>query len=164
MVGLAIGWIIDYGINSNNRCFFWIVEWSGYCCSALAVTGAATGGIAGALNAVSTGGNIGQGIITGALVGITGAFNPLAGGLMATGMSLINDRVNKEDFTLASINKAIISGITAYTFSHGSADLANLMLVGEGDALLTWTAYGISNFIFASHNYVADTIISHILN
>ena len=137
---------------------------SGVAIGALAVTGAITGGVAGALNAASTGGNIAQGVITGALVGIAGAFSPLAGGLMATGMSLINDRINNENFNLNSITKAIISGVTAYTFSYGSAELANLMLANGGDALLTWTAYGVSNFIFASHNFATDTILYHVLN
>lgn len=72
--------------------------------------------------------------------------------------------LDPENVNGLNLTKAIISGVTAYTFSYGSAELANLMLANGGDALLTWTAYGVSNFIFASHNFATDAILYHILN
>ena len=158
-----LGWILG-GLLIAASVAITVASLGGTAIAAVAITGGITGGMAGALNAVSTGGNIGQGIVTGILVGITGAFNPLAGGLMASGMSLINDRINGEPLNLDSLKKATISGLTAYTFAKGSSDLTKSILVKDSDALLTWTANGIANFTFASHNFVTDTIIHHIFN
>ena len=158
-----LGWILG-GLLIATSIAITVASLGSAAIVAVATTGAITGGIAGALNAASTGGNIGQGIITGALVGITGAFNPWAGGLMASGMSLINDRINNEAFSVDSVGKALISGVTAFIFASGSQQLSDLMLASGKDTLLIWTANGISNFIFASHNFATDTIIYHTLN
>ncbi len=137
---------------------------TGVAIGAALATGAVTGGIGGALSAVSTGGDVGQGIITGTLVGATGAINPLAGGLMAAGMSLANDRLNNEDFNVKSFSKSVVSGMTACAFSYASSSLTKSMMPTNCDVLTEWVANGLSNFIFASHNFVADTIIAEFVN
>ncbi len=112
----------------------------------------------GALSAYSRGENIAMGALNGLIIGVAGGFNPVAGALAASGMTLITDRINGIKPDGSSVARAAINGAVAGILAAGGNLLARTIISGEKELIVNIISNTVSGFIFAGYSFVADTI------